>query len=77
MSEWQDISTAPKDGSSVLCFIPLGGASGRIGHRVLVLRWDTDDGDDGDAEWLTDVFPFLPFEPTHWMPLPAKPTTGE
>jgi hypothetical protein len=74
MSEWQDISTAPKDGSSVLCYIPLQTMSKPNGSRVLVLRWDDGEYTKMGPQWLTDVYAFVPFSPTHWMPLPAPPT---
>lgn len=65
---WLPIETAPKDGSSVLCFAPISGTRFR---RILVLRWD-ETGRHG-SHWLTDVHSFVPFEPTHWQPLPAPP----
>jgi hypothetical protein len=79
MSEWQDISTAPKDGSSVLCYMPLSGLSPPGNYRILVLRWDDGEYTRKGARWLTDVYPFVPFDPTHWMPLPTPPAkpTGE
>lgn len=68
MSAWQPIETAPKDGSSVLCYAPIYGAPARI----LVMRWD--DGNYTKAPcWRTDVHSFVQFEPTHWQPLPQPP----
>ena len=78
MSEWQDISTAPKD-RKVLLF-------GRIdpNNPFDLIRWREPSvfsgmWDDIDRAWVpcggTWEGPFM--EATHWMPLPAKPTTGE
>lgn len=69
MSEWQPIETAPKDGRSILCFIPLSGGC----DRMLVLRWDDGKFLGEPAQWKTDVHSFVGFDPTHWMPLPTPP----
>ena len=61
MSEWQDISTAPKDGSEVLLY------RGDWAGRVAVCYWCK-----VNEEWQTGLFsPFL--SATHWQPLPAPP----
>jgi hypothetical protein len=70
---WQDISTAPKDGRSVLCYVPLPTMSRPDNHRVLVLRWDDGEYRKRPAEWRTDVNAFVPFKPSHWQPLPEPP----
>jgi hypothetical protein len=69
---WRDISTAPKDGTSVLLF-----SSG----EMVVARWDADYGfvdpegafvaplSDGWDRAVKDHYS----DPTHWMPLPAPP----
>jgi hypothetical protein len=60
-NSWQDIATAPKDGTRVLVY---------IGHAfgLLIARWDSN-----AEEWVDDE-PFAPDpQPTHWMPLPAEP----
>jgi len=60
-AEWQDISTAPKDGTRVvLAYNP----AARIGR-----------GWDGSVEgyWRLDRTWFPLLNPTHWMPLPRKP----
>ena len=64
--EWRDISTAPKDGTSVLAY--QGFEDG--GHRMLTMIWSEKGG---VWSWRADVHSFLPFEPTHWIPLPAPP----
>jgi hypothetical protein len=57
VSDWQPISTAPKDGTWVLLYSQHDGI--RIGN------WDRIEwADDGDGVAL---------EPTHWMPLPEPP----
>lgn len=66
--EWQPIETAPRDGSSVLCYHPFNDADGRI----CILRWDLSPSAQVPA-WRTDVHSFVKFEPTRWMPLPQLP----
>lgn len=74
-SEWQDIATAPKDGTEVLLFW-----NDRTGHGITVGKWSTDpysrypqpfwDTDRGirhGKRWSREVYV------THWMPLPAPP----
>ena len=78
MSEWQDISTAPKDGSMFLAWEETTG-------RVCASEWeDADEMEIGlGATVGFVVFDFytqrevFDHKMTHWMPLPAKPTTGE
>ena len=69
---WQPIETAPKDGRSVLCFVPLDTMGVPFNHRVLALRYEA-----RKSAWLTDVYAFVPFEPTHWRPLPLPPAPGK
>ncbi len=65
-SEWQPISTAPKDGRYLMLWCP-----NEITPRVAIGCWD--DGVDlwmesdnrTDTDWLG---------PTHWMPLPEPPS---
>lgn len=61
MSEWQPIETVPKDGTPVDIWHPSVG-------RIVGVWYDSDDG------WpqLPD---YIAREMTHWMPLPAPPTT--
>lgn len=70
MSEWRDISTAPKDGTRILTLCE-GAAC-----PIMVGNWlDRDPGDDDcyTGSWRDDGD-----EPTHRMPLPEPPTdTGE
>lgn len=61
MSDWQDISTAPKDGSRAL-FIERSG-------RMRVDHWHKTAT---DSFWRERRTPDGRY--THWMPLPAPPT---
>jgi hypothetical protein len=54
---WQPIETAPKDGSRILCWVPLS-------DSVDILWWHGD-------HWEDDVLNIA--EPTHWMGLPPRP----
>lgn len=59
MSEWQPISTAPKD----LTVILVWDMSGRTGEIELAY-WERD-------RWSN--YEGFTIEPTHWMPLPEPP----
>lgn len=73
MSEWQDISTAPKDCSNIVLFgtvtstdqLTFGDKPG-----VYTGYWD-----DIDEAWCMSASTFSgPFvTPTHWQPLPEPP----
>ena len=72
MSAWQPITTAPRDGTRILGFVPHWPEEERIG--VMFLR----DGEawqawflihDEDGEYYYDV------EPSHWQPIPGPPDT--
>lgn len=60
--KWQPISTAPKDGTSILIFEADQGATGTV--RV--------------ARWRDDTIPMgwtgSEQEPSHWLPLPQPPS---
>lgn len=58
--EWQDISTAPKDKTSILLFDGFSSGLPVIGF------WNGRSWDDGD--FFDDLGGF-----THWMPLPKPP----
>lgn len=62
---WQDISTAPKDGTRVMLSYDDFVTTGRY--------WDA--WNDGTADWFDDSDDVLCgyLEPTHWMPLPPAP----
>lgn len=68
MSEWQDIASAPKDGTRIMGWWPRAGDNGMCGI----------------AEWIAPARDYCPhwtwdgawtpgIEPTHWMPLPDAP----
>jgi hypothetical protein len=64
VGEWQDISTAPKDGTRVLLLtgrseVAVGFWGINKSHLYLL------------SQWLTDLGPSS--RATHWMPLPAPP----
>ena len=63
-SQWQDIESAPKDGT----FILLGHAYGENNQwwNCCSNYWDE------DGYWSEYVH--MTSEPTHWMPLPALPS---
>jgi hypothetical protein len=62
---WQDISTAPKDGTRVMLSYDDSVTTGRY--------WDA--WNDGTADWFDDSDDVLCgyLKPTHWMPLPPAP----
>ncbi|MBB5770833.1 hypothetical protein HNP47_000802 [Brevundimonas vesicularis] len=64
---WQDISTAPKDGTVVDLFYPERG-------RLTDATWGPTGW--GRHEWRgSHTVRMIPSEkPTHWMPFPAAPT---
>ena len=81
---WQPIETAPKDGTDIMLSNGAVVAEGHWlhveggirEHRDLEGRYigqDEDEGYDGWIDWFGGMLP----EPTHWMPLPAAPTTQE
>jgi hypothetical protein len=72
-SQWQDISTAPKDADFILL---------AAGGRVSVGGWTTDldcgadwEGQTGMAGWWV-VDSLGECEPTHWQPLPPPPLSA-
>ena len=82
MSEWQDISTAPKNGRTVL----LGYFNHYNKWRTLRGQWfsrqeieDWEDSDGCEEGWYEtsveceDVPNCWQTNPTHWMPLPKQP----
>lgn len=72
MSEWQPISTAPKDGTRVLVYPTL---------TVAMWRSYRNDGDDaGWSDGLVKSWAYeeiTELEPTHWQSLPAPPEERE
>ena len=69
-SEWQPMSTAPRDGTRVLVWSPTEGA-----YHVLSFDSAPPPGwmsQDGDYVVFEDQEPL-----SHWLPLPAPPTTND
>lgn len=69
MSEWQDISTAPKDKTDILLYRVW---SLRTELPPIVAAWFDNSG---GAGWCSHEKPdnFIEGKPTHWMPLPEPP----
>lgn len=66
MSEWQDISSAPKDGTTILGAWRIHGA--KWARQPIWFRGTPDKGGRWMLSWdASDV------QPTHWMPLPSPP----
>lgn len=63
MSEWRDISTAPKDDTRVLTCV-----STAFHPYFPEAAWRHSDG-----VWYGNDNRPLQLGPTHWMPLPARP----
>lgn len=67
MNTWQDIATAPKDGTSILGFCE--------GAKIpAVMHWSIDRWTDlsGDVDDVDDP-QYAFYDATHWMPLPKGP----
>lgn len=78
--EWQDISTAPKDGTPVMLH---GGVADWMHwegcKRQVIAHWDTEGFYRGGGQWVITYFDsgaaaVCYEDATHWMPLPAPPT---
>lgn len=67
---WQDISTAPRDGTNILVWWPL-----QI-HCPVTAHW-TDKWADGIGWKFTGWGQVLQTSPTHWFPLPPPPAARE
>lgn len=67
MDEWQDISTAPKDGRAIIAL-----RIGQDARRASIIYWSKP-----DKEWAgrtgDDELRIVTARPTHWMPLPKPP----
>lgn len=75
VSEWRDISTAPKDGTQIL---------GLCSGKVSVYKWDAQPFHKRPRPyWARTFHPVsydLSWQPTHWQPfppLPASPASGD
>lgn len=75
-SDWQPISTAPKDGTP---FLILGMNDGEFWEVPEVAYWESDmpyEGTPGFVEY-GNASDGTYWNPTHWMPLPPKPEEGD
>lgn len=86
MSEWQPISTAPRDGTLILgCIMPPKAGHGFSGawkfhfeqHLAPVtVAWRPyHPNQKGKEQWR--IASGNPYRPSHWMPLPPHPTPTE
>lgn len=78
--DWQPIETAPKDGTHILVFpallaYPLVATWERPARTPPMMRSRGEEtGHFGF--WRVAMSPAkVPYEPTHWMPLPAPPSS--
>lgn len=81
---WRPIETAPRDGTAILLMrniwpgIPGGFARKCDFTNTCVAGWWQSEG---RGAWVCYMSlpndPACPFEPTHWMPLPAAPKESE
>lgn len=69
MSEWQDISTAPKDGTKVLLY-----SKDDESEIIEVCYW-IEEGIYDEPGWFCSDEEFCFVHPTHWMPIPDPPFT--
>jgi len=70
VSEWREISTAPKDGTRILVYEP--------GEQVSIVWWRKNTTYEAGGYWTPGAI--YRHEPTLWMPLPsppASPASGE
>jgi hypothetical protein len=84
MADWQPIETAPKDGTEIILYRPSD--EHRSAKRWISWWYDKTETQYGRItyevhEWWGGTFlsdpERRPPEPTHWMPLPEPPVTGE
>jgi hypothetical protein len=69
MAEWQPIETAPRDGQSLI--VARFPYTGRF-PPVMLTRWVRKRHLPGKVMGWRKVM----WEPTHWMPLPAPPSSS-
>lgn len=69
MSDWQDLSTAPRDGSKFLAFTADFQYGAHFNFRVQEARWSGDSPDDPVGHFQSENGQLV----THWMPLPPPP----
>ena len=75
---WQRIETAPRDGTHVLAYrVPPGIRFTSLTNPPTVVHWFDDPEEPGFYTSVNELAPEHPFNPTHWMPLPAPPQAQE
>jgi len=85
-NEWIEINKAPRDGTAILVMRNIwpgtktGMAENCNGHNTYVAEWWSEE-EGGNGAWICYMDsicePECPVEPTHFMPLPSPPDTGE
>lgn len=79
MTDWQDIATAPRDGSEVLLFTRHDGDDFcEEAFTAVQIGWWDFGNDVADPMWSRPAWWHLQKIgiPTHWMPLPSPPREG-
>lgn len=73
--QWQDISTAPKDGTVIYGYEPKGSWKGPRGQRhcATVMYWHQPGNPDIPGYWDALGYP-TKYRPTLWQPLPPPPS---
>lgn len=80
---WQPIETAPKDGTQILGWCSNYGARQTHWHfygecSIAKAQFDAGKGESGNWYWEEPLNHWLSsWKPTHWMPLPAAPTSDK
>ena len=71
--DWKPIESAPRDGTSILVYVP----APTVGGRVMQASWSADwYGDKTNQGWMPancDEEYGCHYVATHWMPLPSPP----
>lgn len=77
--EWQPIETAPRDGTTILIYMP---EASRLKVREACWATPWEGAPDEQCYWMTPHGPagrgytILPMAVTHWMPLPEPPSNA-
>lgn len=73
MSDWKQISTAPKDGTRIL----LCGSFRIEGHADIrtIGYWEREANE--MISWRAEAKPRMRFYPAYWMPLPSLPARND